>query len=84
MSDLVDAVNRHNNAVRTLSESRIRYRNNCAFCNGDRFSPHELRRRTLRLIEANRVLVMTIWLGRWRCRECRRIVTDYPPFRLAV
>ena len=84
MSDLAVVVNQHNEAVRMLSENRVRYRVHCAICNSDRFAPHELRRRTLRLIVANRVLVMTLWLARWRCLECRRIWTDYPPFRLAA
>lgn len=83
MSDLVAVVNRHNEAVRTLSEVRVRYRQTCAVCESDAFAPHELRRRTLRLIVGNGVLLRTIWLAGWRCRECRRIWTDYPPFRLA-
>lgn len=84
MSDWAVVVNRHNEAVRTVSENRVRYRGNCAICNGEQFAPHELRRRTLRLIVAQRVLVMTLWVARWRCLECRRIWTDYPPFRLAL
>lgn len=84
MSDLLAVVNRHNEAVRTVSESRVRYRRDCAICSNDRFAPHELRRRSLRLIVANRVLIITIWVARWRCLECRRVWTDYPPFRLAV
>lgn len=84
MNDLAEVVNRHNEAVRTLSEVRIRYRHICAVCEGRAFAPHELRRRTLRLIVGNGVLVMTIWLARWRCLACRRIGTDYPPFRLAL
>jgi hypothetical protein len=84
MSDLVVVVNQHNNAVRTLAENRVCYREHCAICNGQRFAPHELRRRSLRLIVAQRVVVMTLWVARWRCLECRRIWTDYPPFRLAI
>ena len=45
------------------------------------FRPHELRRRGLRLIAEHTVLCVTIWLARWRCRECRYVFTDYPDFR---
>lgn len=84
MSDLLAAVNQHNEAVRRLSEDRVRYRTHCAFCNGSQFASHELRRRSLRIIVGSCVHVLTLWLGRWRCLECRRIGTDYPPFRLAA
>jgi hypothetical protein len=84
MNDLLAAVNRHNEAVRRLSEDRVRYRANCAICNGDRFAPHELRRRSLRIIVGCRVQVLTLWLARWRCLECRRLGTDSPPFRLTA
>jgi hypothetical protein len=84
MSDLEIIVNQHNDAVRTVSEKRVRYRENCPICNGRRFAPHELRRRSLRLIVAQCVVVMTLWIARWRCLECRRIWTDYPSFRLAI
>lgn len=84
MSDLAGLVNQHNNAVRTVSENRLRYRENCPICNGQQFAPHELRRRSLRLIVAQHVVLMTLWIARWRCLECRRIWTDYPPFRLAI
>jgi hypothetical protein len=84
MSDLEIIVKQHNDAVRTVSENRLRYRESCPICNGQQFAPHELRRRSLRLIVAQRVLVMTLWLARWRCLECRRIWSDYPPFCLAI
>ena len=84
MSELIEVVNRHNDAVRTLAECRVRYRHGCPICDSHRFTPHELRRRSLRILVGNFVQIMTVWVARWRCSECRRIWTDYPPFRLAA
>jgi len=84
MGDLTVLVNQHDLAVRTVSENRVRYRENCPSCNGQLFAPHEVRPRFLRLIVAEHVVVMTLRIARWRCLECRRIWTDYPPFCLAI
>ena len=78
----VDEVQKHNRAVRRRSADRACYRNVCARCDSDReFAPHELRRRGLRLIVDHSVLCLTVWLARWRCRDCRYVFTDYPDFR---
>lgn len=84
MRDLEVLVNQHNGAVCVVSERRVRYRSGCVICNSERIAPHELRRRTLRIIEGSHVRMKLLWLARWRCMECRRIWTDYPSFRLAT
>lgn len=78
-------VEEHNRLVRRPSAVRTCYREFCARCDkGGRFAPHELRRRGLRLVVAQTVLCVTIWLARWRCRNCRYVFTDYPSFRPPV
>jgi hypothetical protein len=78
----VGEVEEHNQAVRRRSAERACYRQSCGRCGErGRFAPHELRRRGLRLLVEHTVLCMTIWLARWRCRNCRYIFTDYPDFR---
>ena len=34
------------------------------------FAPHDVRRRGLRLMVNQTVLCLTVWLARWRCRNC--------------
>ena len=82
----VAEVEEHNRVVRQRSDVRVCYRESCGRCRkGKRpFAPYELRRRGLRLIVAHTVLCVTIWLARWRCRNCRYVFTDYPPFRPPV
>ena len=83
--NLEEVIKRHEAAVRTHSRERVCYRTVCAGCGkSPPFGPHGLRRRTLRYIVENGVVCVTIWLARWRCRQCGRIFTDYPDFRLAV
>jgi len=78
----VAEVEEHNRAVRQRSGVRACYRKSCARCRkSGRFAPYELRRRGLRLVVNHTVLCLTIWLARWRCRNCRHVFTDYPPFR---
>jgi hypothetical protein len=78
----VGEVEEHNQAVRRQSADRACYRQLCSRCGErGRFAPHELRRRGLRLLVEHTVLCMSIWLARWRCRNCRYIFTDYPDFR---
>jgi len=84
MAEAAELIKGHNDAVRTFSESRVRYRTVCAACGKNSFTPHELRRRTLRYVVDNLVESVAIWLARWRCKNCDRSFTDYPPFRLAV
>ena len=48
------------------------------------FSPHDLRKRGLRVIVKDMVVVLTVWMARWRCRRCRYVFTDYPDFRTPV
>jgi hypothetical protein len=81
----VAEVEAHNDAVRRPSVDRARYRKLCGRC-GHRgtFKPHELRRRSLRLIVEHTVLCVTIWLARWRCWKCRYVFTDYPDFRTSL
>ena len=81
----VSEVEQHNRAVRQRGAVRICYRECCARCGeAGRFAPHELRRRGLRLVIDYSVLCVTVWLGRWRCRKCRYVFTDYPDFRTAL
>ncbi len=84
MRDLEVLVNQHNAFVRVVSERRGRYRSDCVICSGKRIAPHELRRRTLRIFEGSHVRMKLLWLARWRCKDCRRVWTDYPSFRLPV
>jgi hypothetical protein len=81
----VDEVEEHNRIVRQPSADRACYRKACARCDAkEEFAAHELRRRGLRLIVDHSVLCMTVWLARWRCRQCRYVFTDYPDFRTSV
>jgi hypothetical protein len=78
----VSEVEKHNQTVRRQSADRACYRKFCGRCEQPGpFAPHELRRRGLRLVADHMVLSLTIWLGRWRCRKCRHVFTDYPDFR---
>jgi hypothetical protein len=77
-------VDAHNEAVRRPAADRVCYRKACARCGKLEFAAHELRRRGLRLVVAQAVLCLTVWLARWRCRDCRYVFTDWPDFRTAV
>ncbi len=78
----VSEIEEHNRAVRRRGADRICYRKSCARCDAeDRFAPHDVRRRGLRVIVRQTVLCLTVWLARWRCRNCRYVFTDYPDFR---
>jgi len=78
----VSEVEEHNRVVRQRSSVRVCYRKSCARCDaGERFGPHDVRSRGLRLIVGHSVLCLTVWLARWRCRNCRYVFTDYPDFR---
>ena len=75
-------VERHNRSVRQRGSSRACYRESCGRCREPgQFAPHDVRRRTLRLIVGHNVVRVPLWLARWRCRECRYVFTDYPDFR---
>ena len=81
----VSEVDEHNLAVRRRGSGRVCYRKSCARCNGgERFAPHDVRSRGLRLIIGHSVLCVTVWLARWRCRNCRYVFTDYPDFRTSL
>jgi hypothetical protein len=82
----VSEVEEHNRAVRRRGSVRVRYRESCARCDyaEERFSPHDVRRRGLRLIVGHSVLCLTVWLARWRCRNCLCVFTDYPDFRTSL
>lgn len=78
----VREVEEHNRAVRRRGSGRVCYRKSCAHCDAEeRFRPHDVRSRGLRLIVGHSVLCMTVWLARWRCRKCWCVFTDYPDFR---
>jgi len=84
----VSEVEKHNRAVRPAGAVRARYRNFCTRCrNRDRFAPHDVRPRGLRLLVEHDVLhaacivCLKVWLARWRRRECGLVFTDYPDFR---
>ena len=78
----VREVEEHNRLVRERSSTRVCYRDCCARCEAPKpFAPHEVRRRSLRLIVDHSVLCLHVWLTRWRCRKCRYVFTDYPDFR---
>lgn len=83
-SRTLSEIERHNSSVRRRAD-RKRYRKFCARCGAeDFFSPHDLRRRGLRLVSCHTVLLMTVWLARWRCKLCRHVFTDYPDFRTSL
>jgi hypothetical protein len=82
MPATVSEVEEHNRVVRQRSSVRVCYRESCARCDArERFAPHDVRSRGLRLIVGYSVLCLTVWLARWRCRKCRYVFTDYPDFR---
>lgn len=84
-SRTVSEIEQHNLLVRRRGADRARYRKFCARCNAeDSFSPHDLRRRGLRVVSNHMVLLLTVWLARWRCKECRHAFTDYPDFRTSL
>lgn len=75
-------VEQHNQSVRRRGSERACYRKCCARCHSPApFAPHEVRPRGLRVIVNRTVIVLTVWLARWRCRKCRHQFTDYPDFR---
>ena len=77
-----EAVRRHNQKVQKAAADRACYAKLCARCKAkDDFAAHDVRRRKLRIVLANAVLITTVWLARWRCRKCRYVFTDYPDFR---
>jgi len=81
----VSEVDQHNAAVRQRGADRFCYRDYCPRCDKPgRFAAHDLRRRGLRLIVDYTVLCVTVWLGRWRCRHCDMVFTDYPDFRTTL
>ncbi len=82
VSPTVSKVEQHNQEVRQRGSARVCYREFCARClKPAPFSPHDLRDRGLRVIVNDMVMVLTVWLARWRCRRCRYVFTDYPDFR---
>ena len=84
----VSEIEKHNRAVCRAGAVRARYRKSCARCrNRDRFAPHDVRPRGLRLLVEHAVLhaacivCLKVWLARWRCCQCGCVFTDYPDFR---
>ena len=81
-------VDEHNQAVCRRGADRVCYRKSCARCsNSERFNPHDVRKRGLRLLVEHAllhmpcVICMTVWLARWKCAQCGLVFTDYPDFR---
>ena len=75
----------HNQGVQRVGANRTCYVELCARCKAkDDFAPHDVRRRGLRIVLETSVLVVVVWLARWRCRKCRYVFTDYPDFRTPV
>lgn len=84
-SRTISEIEQHNLSVRRRGADRKRYREFCARCDAQAsFSPHDLRRRGLRVVSCHAVLLMTVWLARWRCKQCRHVFTDYPDFRTSL
>ena len=54
---------------------------NCSTEGAFRLVDH--RPRTFRLVVEGAVKILSSRILRWRCQECKRRFTDYPPFRLA-
>ena len=85
ISEAEAQVLQHNAVVVRSGADRTCYVELCARCKASkRFAPHDVRRRGLRIVLENAVLCLTIWLARWRCRNCRHVFTDYPDFRTPV
>jgi len=78
-------VRQHNENVGRSGANRTCYGEFCARCQASGpFAPYDVRRRGLRIALKDAVLLMTVWLARWRCRKCRYVFTDYPDFRTPV
>jgi hypothetical protein len=57
----------------------------CPHCGvQETFRLHHRRRRTFRLVVEQCVRLFRSWILRFKCPNCHRTFTDYPPFRLAV
>jgi hypothetical protein len=78
-------VKQHNEGVLRRGPDRMCYREFCARCDASEpFSPHDLRSRGLRVVAGSMVVCLTVWLARWKCRDCRYVFTDYPDFRTSL
>ena len=83
--DLDSKIKKHHDAVLRFSSERERYRRVCPVCeNSSGFVVHDVRPRELRYDVGNEVRSQQIRLVRWRCGECKRTFTDYPPFRFTL
>ena len=66
-----------------LQSSSKCYQAVCPCCHAEPpFARHDIRRRSFRCLEGNAVTETRSWVVRWRCRNCGRTFTDYPPFAL--
>jgi len=84
-SRTIDEIEGHNRSVCRRGADRTRYRKFCARCQAvGPFMAHDLRERGLRVVANRMVLCLTVWLARWRCKECRYVFTDYPDFRTSL
>ena len=78
-------VDAHNHDVFQPGAKRRCYLSSCARCKASGpFRSHDVRQRGLRIVVNHTVVCCDVWLVRWRCRKCRAVFTDYPPFRTSL
>jgi len=77
-----DCIKQHEELV--MCPVSKRYAACCPHCEHDgKFHRHEIRRRTFYVeSESGEAFAVQSWLVRWRCSNCGRRFTDYPPFAL--
>ena len=67
---------------RVESGERVCFCKACPACAAQScFKLHDRRRRTFRVLIDDVVKCLRSWIVRWKCPNCGRRFTDYPPFR---
>jgi len=81
MDDLRKEIKDYNQSVLDLSfECR---RDTCPGCKKvPDFAKHDVSPRQFRIREDDLICVVASWRVRFRCRDCRKVFTEYPPFAL--
>lgn len=70
---------------RVESGERVCFCKACPACAAQAaFKPHDCRRRTFRVLIDDMVKCLRSWILRWKCPNCGRRFTDYPPFRASA
>jgi hypothetical protein len=70
---------------RVESGERVCFCKACPACAAQAgFKPHYCRRRTFRVLIDDMVKCLRSWILRWKCPNCGRRFTDYPPFRASA